>query len=850
MIVPVNIRADFVNLNGSFENRIIATDTPVISWGGYTDVKDNFQTAYRIVVKHKDELLWDTGRVNSGESFAEYKGRKLPEGKRIDLSVSVAGNDGVMSCEANEHFYVGTMALNPDGKWICSSKDEESKPVYFKKKFTLTEKIEDAALYISSMGFVNVSINGMTLPLKGLNPAHSDYNKTCWYCLIPELSDLVHKGENSIDITLADGWRRNWGDYLRIYNNTPAFFGTPAVWSALKVTYSDGRVEWITTDETWTWSEGKTVFSHLFDGETYDENSFGGKEQPVSLYEGTCGELTCMRAPNITEHKTILPTDICYPDKEKAVVDFGTNFSGVVRIRIPRGMKKGSRITIRHAQLTDDKGFINNANLRGAKCEDTYIFSGNEPDMEFWQPEFTYHGFRYAEVTGYPMLTKEDILGVMICTDLEGRMTFNTGCPTINAIHNMLVHTEKSTTHGAFNDTCGRSERMHWLDDGMVRYPEIPYNFEAGRIYPHILHLIRDTQHPDGSVTCTAPHIYGKRPGDPLSSSYLLLGDELYTKYGNYEALREYYPAFCSWQNCLLNNSTDFIMNYSYYGDWAGPEYSRDPETIGGGAGSATIPPCMVGTGIFMHNARMLKKFAHILGKTEDEKYYSEMFENIKQSFLKKWYNPETRRVYNGSQSCQALALWLDILPEEHSKAAAEIMHSDLVGNNYRFTTGVFCLRFMCEMLIKYGYVDTYYELMSRDEYPSFGNMIKLGATTGWEKYEFLTGGSMNAHIHAFQISVFATFYEYIAGVSLKGHGGEVIDINPHYPRKLHTLDMTYSTIRGDVTVKWKRLSGRITLCVNVPFNVKANVHTPMGVKTCGSGLHTYQWEENALKGA
>lgn len=840
MLIPINLRADYGSLEGEAQNRIISSLNPMLSWGGNTDEMNNFQTAYHVKVSHGGNVLWDSGEVKTDKPYAKYAGEKLPVGKRIDFSVSIAGNDGVFSNWVSEEFYLGTFDELPDAKWICAFEDIESVPAYFQKEFEVNDSVKEAAVFVCGLGYNCVSINGEKISNFSLEPSRSDYNKTCFYSVIPNVESFLKDGINDITVTIADGWRRNWGDYLRIYNNTPSFFGTPVLWVAMRITYEDGVEKWIYTDKDWKWGRGPITFSHLFDGETYDARVQIDARYPVNLYSEPLGELKPSVIPPVVPYKAFKPVSIDYIGDGRYIADFGTNMSGVVWVRLPENMQSGHKVTIRHAQLLHDDGTLNTDNLRGAKCEDTYIASGDCHDCAWWKPVFTYHGFRYAEITGIPLLEKNQVTAFMLCNDLKLRSVFKCGSPVVNAINDMLVQTERSTTHGAFNDTCGRSERLFWAGDGNVRFNEIAFNFEIGKMFPFVMSIIRDTQNGDGSLTCTAPFVYGKRPADPLDSAYLMLADEAYLRTGNIENLEEYYDSMCAWEQCLVDNSDNYIMNYSYYGDWAGPEYSRDPNTKGGGAGSATIPAVMVGTGMLINNAKTLKKFAEILGKADDVKYYDELFHNAKEAFLNKWYDTSSCKVYNGSQSCQAIALWLGILPEKDRARAAKIMRDDLVNNDYRFTTGVYCLKYMLEMLIEYGYVNEFYELMTKETYPSFGYMLQCGATTGWEKFEYLTGNSMNAHIHPIQCGVTQCFYKYIIGMVPVGEGASEFDINPHYPDGLLTASMTHNTVRGDLTVRWRRVDGKTNLCVNVPFNTVANIHTPDGVKTVGSGFYSF----------
>ncbi len=839
MVTPVNLRVEYSCLYGNARNRIISSFNPIFSWGAITDQKNDFQSAYHLKVFYKRTLMWDSGIVKTDKPYAKYEGCRLPVGKRINFCVSIAGNDGVFSDWVTEYFYIGTFDKLPEAKWICASDDAESVPAYFNTTFEVDKDIDEAALFVSGIGYNDVKINGAKIDDSSLDPGISEYHKTCYYSVIPDIDRFIVNGTNSIDITVADGWRRNCGEYLSIYNNNPTFFGMPCLWAALRINYTDGTENWIYTDETWKWGRGPVIFSHLFDGEIYDSRVSENPIYPVKLYTDDIGKLKPMTIPPIVHHKTFEPQTIQFVDG-KYIVDFGTNLSGVARIKLPSNMTNGQKITLRHAQLLHDNGTLNTDNLRGAKCEDTYIASGDGSDLEFYQPTFTYHGFRYVEVSGLPLLQKENISAIMLCTDLKPLTDFKSGNTILNKIHEMALQTEFSTTHSAFNDTCGRSERMSWV--GTARYGEISYNFEIGKMFPHVMELIRDTQNDDGSITCTAPYIYGNRPADPQSSTYLLLAEYAYNLTGNIDVIAEHYDCFCAWQKCLLKNTEDFIMTYSHYGDWAGPEYSRDHTTKGGGAGSATIPPVIVGTALLMDNARRLARFASLLGQNTDVTYYNGLFENIKNAFLNKWYDSSTCKLFNGSQSCQAIVLWLDILPEDDAVKAAKIMRDDLVESDYHFTTGVYCSNYMCDMLVKYGYIDEFYTLLTRDTYPSFGYMLQCGATTCWEKFEYIAGSSMNAHIHPDQTSIAQFLYKYLGGVVPIGEGASEFDIKPYYPSKLLSASITYQSVRGDISVRWRKVDGYTNLCVNVPFNTKAHIHTKNGIKTVGSGFYSFNW--------
>lgn len=852
MIKPIHLRVSYGSINGSKHNKIVAEGTPVLSWGGFSDADNDFQTAYHVIVTCEDQIWWDSGEVQSACSQVRYPGSPLPAGKRAEFALRIAGNDGRFSDWVKDSFYCGGFEQLPPAQWICCSRDKENVPVYFRKHFTLDGSIKEAAVFVSGIGYSQVMINGKPLDNTMLNPAISDYTKTCYYMVIPEIQDTLMPGNNRIDIILADGWRRNNGDYLNIYKNKPGFFGTPCLWAALRITYADNREQWLLSDNSWQWYRGPILESNLFNGETYDASvalpggdiSCPENNSQVTLFNGQLGILRPMTVEPIGVYEEISPVSIWRTGIDKYTIDFGKNMAGILCIKLPTGMNKGHKVILRHSELLYDDGTLNCENLRGALNQDVYIASGDEKDLEYYQPTFTYHGFRYAEVTGIPLLDKTDVTALMICTQLESHSTFSCGNPLLKKVTEIIRQTEASTIHSLINDTCGRSERLCWINDGFVRYEELAYHFDIGKLYPQVMQAVLDTQESDGSVTCTAPHVYGRRPGDPLTSAYLFLAKEAYLRTGNLDMIRDNYSSFAAWTDLLFAHSTDYIMDYSYYGDWCCPKYACDTNTMGGGAGSKLTPPLLFATVILLATCRTMEEFAGILEKTEDRHKYKERIEQIKEAFLKKWYIPGSGRVHNGDHTCQTLALYYDILPVADRQKAAKLLRDNLVENDYRFTTGSISFKLMTEVLIRYGYLEEFYELVTRDSYPSLGYMLQCGATTGWEKYEYITGSGMNTHTHCANGGVCSTYYKYLVGITPVGAGYSEVDIKPYYPKKLHTAALTLQTIRGEITVSWRKIQGKTTLCVNIPFNTKANIHTPDGIKTVGSGFHSYVWED------
>jgi alpha-L-rhamnosidase len=382
---------------------------------------------------------------------------------------------------------------------------------------------------------------------------------------------------------------------------------------------------------------------------------------------------------------------------------------------------------------------------------------------------------------------------------------------------------------------------MGWMNDATVRFEETPYNFDIGQMFPKVVRDIVDAQSPDGAITCTAPYVFGARPADPVCSSFLVAGDMALMHTGNNEIIREAYEKFKAWEDFLLEKSDGYIVNYSYYGDWAGPAYACDHPQ---GANSAVTPGILMSTGYSYYNCTLIAKFAGLLGFGSDALKYAGIAEKIREAFLDKWFDRESCVVASGSQASYAFSLWLGLIPEEYEQRAAELMKDDLVNGGYKITTGNLCTRYLFDMLAKYGYIDTAWELVTRQEYPSYGYMIQNEATTIWERFELKLDPGMNSHCHPMYGAVDYWFYAYIAGIKPKTPAYGEFAVNPHYPKNLLSASAFIDTVKGDISVRWVRQYGKLWLYVNVPFGCVGNIKTADGFVRAESGSHRFLIEE------
>ncbi len=839
MISVTGIRLDHKALKKDARYRISENRSPVFSWSVLSSHDGDKQTESRVCIKCEGQPIFDSEWMSGSEQMFKYAGEELPCEKKIEISVRVRGK----YCESEpytEYFYISALKdYSPE--WITHKEDKKESVLYFNKEVHIDKPVKYAVAYVAGVGYHNFKLNGKNADESLLEPPVSDYTKRIYFVMYPEISEMLVKGTNKIDISVGEGWRRNEGPYLEaIGDRTVDFFGQSMLGFILHIVYTDGSEECVISDGTWRVGHGEIVRSNIFNGELYDA-SRGVEYEPVCVTEAIGGVYCTSTLEPIREQEIYTPKTIVPCGENTYLVDFGQNIAGIVRIRLPK-MQKGQTVTLYHGEILDHDGRISAATLRLADCKDTYVASGDSRDLEIWQPQFTYHGFRYVEVTGLPILKKQDIEAVSFYTDIALDSDFSCGSATVNAIHRLIVQTEKANIHGILTDCPQRDERMGWMNDATVRFEETPYNFDIGAIFPKIVTDLADTQDEDGAITCTAPRIYGERPADPVCSSFLLAALQSYIYTGNKQVIKDNYKYFEEWQRCLTDHSKNNIVTYSHYGDWAAPVYA----CVGGDTSIDAVqnlytPGEFMSTGYYYFNALLLSRFAQILGNEHDSKKYADMAESIKKSILEKWWDGESGKMAGGSQGAQSFSLWLRIIPDDKIALAAKVLRDDLVARDYKFTTGNLCTRYLFDALTENGYIDDAWKLITSEKYPSYGYMLQNEATTVWERFELKREIAMNSHCHPMYGAVGYWLYAYIAGVRFDASNTDKAIIKPYFPTELNSASANVETVKGDIGVHWMKRWGELSLTVSVPFGMTAEVHFDGKVTQIESGTTVFR---------
>ena len=826
---------------------------PVFSWSVESSREQNGQSACRVTVERGDgSCLWDSGWIDQAEQSLTYGGPNLPHGVVLSLTVFIRDRYGE---ESQPKTVPLVSALLDEGEisggWIGSGEETNGRGLYFRKDFSLDEKPESACLYCAGLGYQRITVNGQAITAAKLEPAHSNYSRIVYYTVHPAAGELLRTGTNALSVEVAEGWRNNSTELTRgaVGERKIEFFGPSVLWAMLVLRYADGREEILSTDESWGVKFGPVVRASIYNGETYDARLSDPRWNdpdaepagfvPAVKADPPGGDLRPMVLEPIVKSGEYPAVEVTMPKPGVFVADFGQNLAGAAVLRLPKKMKPGQTVTIRYAEELDEDGTLYTAPLRGAECRDEYTASGDGRDLSLYCPSFTFHGFRYAEIMGFELVSKEDITAELWCTDLKNGSSFTCGSALVNQIQKNVVMTEMDNMHSILTDCPQRDERMAWMNDATVRFEETPYNFDVGRMFPKIVRDIRAEQREEGHFACCCPYYFGGLPADPVCSSYLVAAYEAWMHTGNENLLRESFDGLAAWEDFLLSRSENYIVNYSYYGDWAGPYYACEGGNIDA-AKNAETEGILMSTGYSYLNCRLLSEMAEVIGREEDAVRYRNLAGKVREAFLNRWHDGRGR-VGKGSQGAQAFALWLGILPEDVRQAAAELLAGDLRDRDYRFTTGNLCTRYLFDMLAKYGHMEEAWTLLTKETYPSYGYMIQNEATTIWERFELKKNPGMNSHNHPMYGAVGYFFYAYLAGVTPVEPGWREIRVAPVLPEGLCSVHAVVDSVRGPVSVRWSTRYGKRRLFLEIPFGMTAHVDF-CGVHTAvGSGYYVFE---------
>ncbi len=844
---------------------------PSLAWIIESDQMNTMQDSYEIraALNSRDaekgkNLLWESGLVSSSQSsHVEYGGPPLMSFQRIYWQVRIRDNHGKSSKWSEvSSWEMGIMTGTEwTGEWISPTWEEDPKKSepspYMRKKFDLSKEISQARLYISSHGLYQAEINGQRVGDQVFTPGWTSYDTRLQYQTY-DVTSLLNKGQNAIGIILGDGWYRGllgWGDNRNIWGEKLSTI------AQVMITYKDGSSEVMGSDSSWKASKGPIVSSDIYNGEVYDASlELTGWSSPgfndadwnvVKVIDESKSKLIAPEGPPVRIVNHLEPLSITKVGDEWRV-DMGQNMVGWIRIKA-RG-QKGDVITLRHAEILDKEGDMYYTNLRAAEATNTYTLAGDSEEV--FEPHFTFQGFRYVMVSGYPgTLSEDDIRGMVIHSDMTPAGTFTCSDPLINQLQQNIVWGLKGNFLDVPTDCPQRDERLGWTGDAQVFAPTACFNMDAAGFYTKWLKDLAADQAENGAIGDVIPNILGEGGRTGWADAGVVIPWVLYLNYGDIKVLDNQYESMKSWIAFMENSAGDdytWTENW-HYGDWLSFDDSKSNYM----GAYTTID--LIATAYYSYSSSLVAKAATVLGREEDARYYSELSEKVKRAFNEEFVTPNGRLVAH-TQTAYTLALAFDLLEEEQAKKAASFLAKDVEGFGH-ITTGFLGTPLISLTLTDWGRNDLAYILLNRKTYPSWLYPVTMGATTIWERWDGQKPDStfqdpgMNSFNHYAYGAIGKWLYQVVAGIGIDEDqpGYKHVIIQPRPGGGLSSAKATHESLYGTIISGWELEGEILTMDVKIPVNTSATIHIPGGpsdVLINGEPLEESSFRQQCLKGS
>ena len=867
-----------------FEISTLETNEPRFSWNFESDAQNVKQTSYRIIVASTSDGafkgvgdLWNSGVIDSDRMlYVPYEGKPLQSRDKVFWKVFTTlsyDKNKTVSVESDVKSFEISLLNSSDwhAKWIGHDFDDDIlvgktrvAARYLRKEFILGENIAEARLYVSGLGQYSAYINGVEVaPNELLKPALSDYRKRVYFNTF-DVTEMLKNGDNAIGVTLGGGrytaMRYNAANPNWDFTDNVLHFGTPRMILQLEITLADGRKQLIVSDESWKiTNRGPIRTSNEYDGETYDENYELGDwtlpnyndnswfdAEPCRGDVHIVSALTPQSNPNIKVQDTLTPISF-FKKGENWILDMGQNMVGVLQINL-NGQQPGDTVTLRFAENLYPDSTIDVRNLRGAEATDRYIVKTCHGASLQWKPMFTYHGFRYVEISGLQDSPKpSDFKGLVFYDEMQTTGSFESSDEVLNAVYRNAFWGIRGNYRSMPTDCPQRDERMGWTGDRATGCYGESYIFDNHRLYAKWLDDGEDCQLENGCISDVFPP-YWRNYTNSMTwpGTFITVADMIYTRFGDNEPIRKHYDAMKKWLNFMKNKYMfDGIMMRDQYGDWCMPPES--PELIHSRDRDRRTRKMVIATPYYCYLAGKMEKFAEILGLADDAEYFKNEISASTEAYNAHYLNHQTWRYDNNTVTANILPLYFGMVPEGHENDVFEnIVNRTEDLHDSHVSTGVVGIQFLMRTLTDYGRGDLALKIATNDTYPSWGYMVRNGATTIWELWNGNTADpSMNSGNHVMLLGDLILWeYEYLGGIRALEPGYKKIQLKPYPIEGLDFVNCSYNSVSGLIESNWKRDGNRFEWYITIPANTEAEVWIPTKngykIKTLGSGKYQF----------
>lgn len=696
----------------------------------------------------------------------------------------------------------------------------------FRTEFEVAKPVARARVRFVGLGYGELYLNGERASDDVLNPGWTQYDERVLYSTY-EVGDALIQGTNAVGIWLGRGWfARSARQWLG--------FGSPRARLEFTVEYEDGTTTSLLTGGDWRTAPSPVVENDIYGGETYDarleqpgwaEPGFDDANwETAAVAEPPAGSLAPQRTDPIRITETLGPVEII-DHEDGPIVDFGQNHTGWLSIDVTGG-DPGDEVVLRHAEALDEKGGLRTVDLRSADATDTYVV-GEGGDATY-EPRFTYHGYRYAQISGYPdELSPNDVRSRVVHTAFRSSGEFTCSNENLTGVQENARWGLRSNAHSVPTDCPQRDERMGFTGDGHIAARALNYNFDAVRFHGKWIRDHRDTQSRHGYVPSKCPH--GRLPGmaDPSwTVSLLAIPWHRYRFYGdegvlrrNYEALRQYVEF---WES---ESAADYLLEeHAGFGDWVALENTN---------GRRGEPTDFFTNAYYHRSVDLLAKIADALRIDAHANYYADRAVAIADAFNKRYFDADADAYEARTQATYALPVFFGITPPDRTDEVVANLAEKVRSDDGKLRTGFLGTRPLLAVLSDHGHADLAYRVASDPEFPGWVYMLRQGATTVWERWDSDSdehvGGRMNSLNHSPFTCVSEWFYEHLAGIDVQfGTDDYRVEVAPSFVDDLSWAEGSVETPLGPIESRWERTESSYELVVEIPWNAEARIAVPL----------------------
>ncbi len=810
---------------------------PRLSWEMAGTARGASQTAYRVLaadssdaLKRNEGTLWDSGKVDSGQSLhVHYAGEPLRSCLQVFWKVRVwdgQGRAGRWSQAAT--FTMGLLERSEwTAEWIGNYLANSPASPLLRKEFETERPVRRALLHVTARGLHHLVLDGRPVSEDRLAPGWTDYGKRLHYRCYDVTARLRKPGLHCLGAELANGWYK--GRIAEQHQGRP-YGNRVGLLAQLRIEYEGGRIGQVVSDASWKTLFGPTRQADFYDGEVYDAQLEPAGWSRAGFDDGGWEPAFVLQQP-LAEGTLLLP----YPAEPvrvtgelkpvafwavapgKVIYDFGQNFAGHVRLHV-RG-KAGCVVRMRFGEMVAHDKTLYIDNMRSAVCTDTYVMKGLK--REVWEPKFTFHGFRYAEISGCPVPPGlANVTGVVVGSDTTRVGRFDCSSPLVNQIYSNAVWTQRANFLEVPTDCPQRDERLGWTGDAQVFIRTAICNMDVAAFFTKWMGDLLDAQYEDGAFPNVAPDVLHSRGGAAWGDAGVVCPWTLYQCYEDRELLERMYPAMQRWVAYLKDTSSNLLCETTQcFGDWL---------AIG-----ANTPKAVIRTAHFAQAADIVRRAAGALGRTADAERHAQLFADIKAAFNKAYVRSDGK-IESDTQTAYLMALKFGLLDGSRIRQAARHLVADIRRKDGHMATGFIGTALVLSVLRDSGNLDLAYKLLENTTFPSWGYSVVHGATTIWERWNGWTKErgpgdvGMNSYSHYAYGAVVEWMFDTIAGIDHGSLGFRQFRLCPRPGGSLTRAEATFHSPYGLIRSAWRRRGRRMRYEVTIPANTRASVILPV----------------------